>query len=278
MRRPLLLAVLGLAVAAAALFALRTGHAPTLAPARAPIPEARWTAYRQAVEVTPTAPGPEDARLSLAFVEANRAEVAATLAPNGDPTTNPRFVRAAAELRAAALHLVQMRGGAAYVDHGRHRGLTLVEALAARPRGRPLRDVLGSAEGQALVDAGGAFALHAEASGLLETGAPALLQGVFLDHWTRHVRQRAPVTGYLRSDELEWLHRWRLEWHAAAPLEERLASAEALRVLPDYPADLNAGVALFQAGLYDEAARRFERAAGPEAEAFRRIAERAAAR
>jgi hypothetical protein len=282
MRRRIVLAGL-VVLGAAAAFALRPRGGVDVALVRPDVPAARWSAYRQAVAALKVAGGPEDDRLEQALLQANRAELAASLAPNGDPTTDPAFVKAAAELQAAALHLVEMRGGAHYLDVGRRHGLALIDALGALPHGKPLREALADPSAAACADAGGSFALHAREAGLLgddgpTKGAEPFLQAVFLDHWIRQVSSRLPVTGFLRGDELEWIQRWRLEGHPGGAVAERLAAAEALRDIPGYPADLNAGVVLFQAGRYAEAARLFARAEGPLAGSYRAQAERAARR
>ena len=76
-------------------------------------------------------------------------------------------------------------------------------------------------------------------------------------------------------EERAWLLRWRVEYQPGGQVDEQVAAADELAVVAGYPVDLNAGVVLFRAGRYAEAARRFARSTHPRAVAYRRMAERA---
>lgn len=286
MRRALLAFVL-LVVATVAVWIARHEASVEVRLVRPPFDEAQWTTYRAEVAPGARAQVALETQLGEAVSAAHRAELAAVLAPNGDPTTDPEVARTARGVQHRALQVVEMHGAERYLDLGRSRGLALQAALVELMQvaaDRPLREVLKSDDPRvrAYVDLGGTFALHAHAAGLLGDVGPApgagpTLQAVFLDHWSRYVRHRLPVQGYLRADELAWIHRWRLEAQPSASLDDRLSAADALRSLAGYPADLNAGVRLFEAGRFAEAADRFARAGEKQAPAYRAEAERAAA-
>ena len=100
------------------------------------------------------------------------------------------------------------------------------------------------------------------------------LQALFVHHWLSLLRPALHLDGFVRADEREWLHRWRLEFQTGGHLGRRLAAADALRAVAGYPADLNAAALLYQTGRFGDAARRLTGLTSPRAVAWRRLAER----
>ncbi|MCB9544748.1 MAG: hypothetical protein H6706_02500 [Myxococcales bacterium] len=238
-----------------------------------------WAEYEAEVKASPPPPpGAADALLA-AFHAVNRAEL----------TGGSAAAAAHATRVEAAWQYTQLRTPEAYVQLGRQQGLLLqtrLEALLAwcRAEGRAVKEALAIDPPPPVVaewlDVGGGFLAQAEEAGLVADGRVVdvwrpFIQALFLQHWIAPLRQRLPVDGYLRGPERIWFLRWKVERQQKGSLESRLAAADELRALPDYPADINAGVLLFQAGRLDEAAERFRRANHPFGPAFGEAVERA---
>lgn len=262
------------------------GRAPSeeaaAAPAleRPPVPALTWAAYVRQVEAAPAIPEARAAPLLAAFERANRAEVES----GGEVTA--AAAQAAAELAENAWQFAQLYTPEVYVALGRRRGLELrtrLDALLAwcRENGKTPAEALALKPTplEALVAVGGPFLRFAESAGLVAEGRVVpghepFLQAVFLQHWIAPLRGRMPLDAWLSGDERTWYLRWKVELQAAAPLDRRLAAADELAVLPDYPADLNAGVLLLQAGRKSEAAERLRRSRHPKAAEYLKILER----
>lgn len=239
-----------------------------------------WTRY--AASIDRSVEDPQIDRVLEAMATSGKAEVAAHRAGR-PPEADPTLAAAAAKLDAAATGFVDVYGAEAYVDAGRRLAFEFHEALEgllahARAEGSSATDVLGQGVDpvQRYVAIGGGFIFYAERGGFLRDGAlnPELrpmLHAVFLDHWLRPARRRLNVQTALRAVEYEWLLRWRLEWQSTGGLDRRLEAADALRGVPGYPADVNAGVLLFQAGRHAEALARFQKDNRPEAVAYARM-------
>lgn len=269
----------GLGVAASFLWTHRDAEVQLQHP---PLDPDAWTRYTAALRATPPPTGPQVDAVRAAFRAANQAEVAAGANPEKDVV----FLAAVQTWERAALTLTQTLDTRAYFDLGRWEGQNLIQALDGflnhcRDRKLSPADCLAAepwpAPVRAYVDAGGAFVRFAERGGFIADGRLVeplipLLQAVFLQHWGSVLRRRVQVLNYLQPIEIEWRDRWRLEWQSDAPLERRLAAADQLRHVAGYPADLNAGALLFQAGRYAEAAARFEAVDSPLGHRWRRAA------
>lgn len=283
-RRHLFAAVgLGLLAAAAVAGSLLWSHrAVDVVLQHPPLDVVAWEAYTRRLRTTPPPTGPLVDEVRAAFVAANRAEVAAGPAPDKNLT----YLGAVQAWERAARTLTHAADTRSYFQLGRWEGLRLVEALnaflgACAAADTPVIECLEvespPTPTQAYIDAGGAFVRFATAGGFIEDGRLVperipMLQAVFLQHWGGVLRTRINVHAHFTAEELEWLNRWRVEWQADAPVDHRVAAAEQLRHLPDYPADLNAGALLYQAGRYAEAAQRFERVDSPLGHKWRRAA------
>lgn len=288
MRRPLAIAgLLALAGAIVAFGLWQSGRDADPEQLHPPVDPARWAAYLERLRAL--TPPPERAVTPLldAFAAVNRAEVASPA-----PAADPAFDAASRRWIAAAADFVRRRGAADYLDIGRRQGMRLAERLSAlvafsEREGLSLTEALALPDPPAVVrdyiDVGGGFVRFAEQGGLLRDGRLVearlpFVQALFIEHWVAPLRGRVPVDPHLWGPEREWLLRWRVEYQRGGALESRLAAADELATLPDYPADINAGVLLYDAGRYAEAARRFARSTHPQAVAYRRMAERAAGR
>jgi hypothetical protein len=252
---------------------------------RPPIEATTWTRY--AASIDRDVEDPQIARVVEALATSGRAEVAAHRAGR-PPEEDPALAAAAAKLEAAATGFVDVYGAEAYVDAGRRLAFEFHEALEgllahARAEGSSPTEVLGQGAEpvQRYVAIGGGFVFYAERGGFVRDGAlnpdlRPMLQAVFLDHWMRPAWRRLNPATALRAEEYEWLLRWRLEWQSTGELDRRLEAADALRGVPGYPADVNAGVLLFQAGRHAEALVRFQKDNRPEAVAYARMAKKLA--
>lgn len=289
-RMPRPLAIFGLAVLVAGILLLGLWRAQKpvdpeqLHP---PIDAAAWAAYAAKLEARPAPPERAVRPMLEAFAALNRAEVA-----SADPTADPRYAAAANRWRNAAADYVARRGAADFLDVGRRHGIRLAERLAGLlawcdAQGLSLGAALELADPPppvaAYVDVGGGFVRFAADGGLMRDGRlieerMPFVQALFVEHWVAPLRARVPLDGHVWPEERAWLLRWRVEYQPGGQLETRLAAADELATLPDYPADLNAGVLLYDAGRYAEAARRFARSSHPQAVGYRRMAERAAGR
>lgn len=252
-----------------------------------PVDPAAWSAYLAQVQAITPPPERAVAPLLAAFAGLNRAEVA-----SADPPRDPRYAAAAERWRRAAADFVHRRGGADFLDVGRRQGMRLAERLSALlalcdARGLSLTEALALPDRpeavEAYIDVGGGFVRFAAEGGLLRDGRLVeerlpFVQALFIEHWVAPLRGRTPLDAHLWPAERAWLLRWRVEYQRAGSLEDRLAAADELRAQPDYPAHVNAGVLLYDAGRYAEAARRFGQSSHPRAVAYRRMAERAAGR
>ncbi len=288
MRRPL--AILGLAVLVAGILLLglwRRDKPVDPAQLHPPLDVGAWSAYAERLQARPLPPERAVAPLLSAFAALNRAEVA-----SADPAADTRYAMAANRWAHAAADYVARRGAADFLDVGRRHGIRLAERLAAL---LDWCDAQGISPGAALaleappapvadyIEVGGGFARFAAEGGLLRDGRLVderlpFVQALFIEHWVAPLRSRAPLDAHVWPEERAWLLRWRVEYQPGGRLEDRLAAADELATLPDYPAHINAGVLLYDAGRYTEAARRFARSSHPQAVAYRRAAERAASR
>lgn len=241
---------------------------------RPPIPDADWARYQAAAEAS--APVKRAEAFLEAVVQANRAEVAA----GADPTQSTRFRLAADGLRATAWQFAQRATPEGYMRLGRQRGIALIaalDALLAWCRAQGTTPVAALALDplpppvQAYVDLGGGFVRFAEEAGLIVDGALTrrpFVQALFLRHWMAPLTQSMPLDAFMTPEERTWYLRWKVEWQAKGSLESRLAAADELRAVAGYPADLNAGVILAQAGRRAEARARFAKAGGERAAAY----------
>jgi hypothetical protein len=260
-----------------------TSPAAPSAPAleRPPIAAATWATYVQQVEAAPPLPAARTAALLAAFERANRAEVAS----KGEVTA--QATQAAADLAENAWQFAQLHTPDAYVALGPppgpraarmpRRAPGVVQGAWQDPRRGP--HPRPSAAGSPWWPWGGPFLQFAEGAGLIANGQVVpghepFLQAVFLQHWIAPLRGRMPLDASLSGDERTWFLRWKVELQTTGPLERRLAAADELAVLRDYPADLNAGVLLMQAGRRSEAAERFARSKHPKAAEYLKILER----
>lgn len=286
MRRNLAVAALAtLLIGLAALTWWRSGRDVQIEQLHPPLNTSRYEAYLKRIDESPPPPSTVVAPLLRAFAALNRAEVAAA-----DPPTDPAYLAASGAWRRAALSHVQRRGGADFMLVGRRHGLVLAERLAAllawcRANEVAIDVALRMNDPppvvRSYVDIGGGFVRFAEQGGLMRDGRLLeqrlpFVQALFMSHWSSALQGVVPVDDHLWPAERRWLLRWRVEYQPGGQLETRLDAADELAAVPDYPAHLNAGVLLYDAGRYREAARRFARSRHPQAVAFRRMAERAA--
>ncbi|MCA9544182.1 MAG: hypothetical protein KC613_07315 [Myxococcales bacterium] len=284
-RRAAVLGMAALAVGALALTLWRAQQPIAVELAHPQVEPERWVAYAHRVKARPPRQDAVARQVLDAYIAANRAELTAAAAKT-DPLDDPTARKAAQALQEAQLRFDQAWGAAELVQLGRWQGLYLVEhverALAQAQRvGQPLAAwVVANPQDSAARAAGdvaGGLLAHLDGAGFIRDGAldPTrlpLLQAVFMHHWIGPVRRLRPLEAHLWADEVEWLMRWRLEFHRQGRLAERLAAADALRTVARYPADLNAGVLLYQAGRFREALERFERSDARRAPAYRRAA------
>ena len=252
-----------------------TQRAAPLEMVRPPIAPATWQAYQDAV----LASTPVDAKLLTdAVALANRAEVGA----GADPRNLPSFRAAASAVSTQAWQFVQRTSPEAFMQLGRQRGVALIAALEAllawsAETGTSTDDALALPSPppvvQTYIDLGGGFVRFAQDAGFIVDGklrnAP-FVQGLFLRHWMAPLTQSMPLDAFVTREERTWHLRWKVEAQTKGSLESRLAAAEELRKVMGYPADLNAGVLLYQAGRLDEARARLSKASGPKAEAYLR--------
>ena len=283
--------VVALGVAAVAFSWWRVTHGGgDIALLHPPLPVHEWSDYVARLASTPLPAVPEIASLRAATVRRNRAEAQA-LGVGVSPPDDPVYRAAAQAWQQAADRFVQLHGTAAMLQVGRFEGLRLAEALPpvlARARTDAERDGLLVAESpspdvQACIDLGGGF-LHfvgrggfLDDRGALREDLRPLLQAVFLGHWGAPLKPRHNLDPQWHTAERAWLSRWKVEWQTDGSLESRVAAADQLRAAAEYPADLNAGVLLFEAGHIDAAMERFGRSTAPEAARYLRIAEKARA-
>lgn len=255
---------------------------PRMAVKLTPIDGAAWTRYRNEIKgrTPPSDPMAEDMLAALAEVYDHEARL-------GPQVVNSKAHRGAVtRFRDVAQAWIDLRGPEGYVELGRHQGLALWESLPAVLTAAETEGVTPAAMIQRAspppdvaryIAAGGGFLHFAETGGfvvggrLVEEMAP-LAQGLFMDHWLAPMRSKAAVDGQLRAEERRWLYQWRVEHQQGGHPARKLAAVEALSRDPAYPADHNAGVILFQAGHYAEAAARFERSQQPHAQTYAAMA------
>ncbi len=272
-----------LAVAAVGLTWWRAQRPVEVRLAHPEVATARWAAYVDLVRARPV-PDSDASRAVLdAFIALNRAEYAAQRA--GTPDAPPVAVARAA-LVEAQVRYDQARGAADLVQLGRWQGMRLTEHLsdlaraAARARVSPVAWVAAHGDdpvARAAIDVGGPLLSQLSQGGFLGEGGldPArlpLLQAVFIQRWITPIRRRRPLDAHLSGDELEWLMRWRVEHDRQGRLADRVKAADALAQIPGYPAQLNAGVLLYRAGRYADAAARFKRSEARRAATYLRAA------
>jgi len=286
--------VLGaLIVAAGWWYAQRTEPVTLVHPA---LPPTAFPAWRARLEAAPRVPQPSDEALRVAFMALHRAEVEATRAAAGQSPGAPSESVAAAALawETAAQGAVQETTPELFVDLGRRLAL---EFAAAMPPVVGHCAALAVEPAQCLVDAaddpviaryvplGGLFLEFATRNGFTESGPGGpvfaagrepLLVAVYLDHYTRALRETHPVEGLLTAEEVEWLYRWKAEFQLDGTVDRRVEAALALAHVPGYPAALNAGVLRYHAGQFSAATAHFDRAPEPIAATYRRLALRAA--
>jgi tetratricopeptide (TPR) repeat protein len=250
------------------------------------VPPAHWQTYVQGLQGSAPSSGGPMVPLMRAWKALNRAEVAAMLNKQ-PPTEDAAYRRALSAFELAAVAYEQERGGHALMQVGRWEGLRLIEAIRdllkyAKHRGAPAETLLAAKADpvQVYIAVGGGFVYYAQRAKLVEAGVLVearlpMLQALFMEHWQGLLRQRRPLDAQVKPRETEWLMRWRLEFHQNAPVEARLAAAHALDSLEDYPAQLNAGVVLYQAKRYAEALDRFRRSKARLAPVYARMARRA---
>lgn len=285
MRRPLALVTLTLAIGAVIGVALWRQHRTVdVVPQSPPIDAAEWQPYLDRVRALTPPPEAAVAPLLDAFAALNRAEVA-----TDDPPNDRAYALAARTWLAEAERFAVRRGTDTYLDIGRRQGMRLAERLAALMDWCDKNDVSPHDAVRRpdpppvvadYIAVGGGFVRFAEEGGLIRDGRLVedrlpYVQALFVEHWLAPLRGRIPVDEYRWPAERAWLLRWRVEHQTTGDLDERLAAARELAALPGYPADLNAGVLLYRAGRYAEAAERFARSTHPRAIAYRRMAERA---
>lgn len=290
------LSILGLVLLAAAAVAVAVWYGHRDEPVEilhVAIPPEEMAAYRAALQANPRPPVAADAGLLAAFEAMNRAEAEALVRTARHTDAGPSEqsqALAVIQWEKTAGDFVQEASPELFADLGRRQGLRFLEttraavALCTQARldlEKCLVERAETPEVQAHVALGGQFLLHAVRAGLVvqENGAfhiPAdrepYLQAVFLDHWTRAVRETYAPEALLTAQEVSWLNRWKAEWQLEGAADRRVAAALSLRHVPGYPAELNAGVLLYHAGRYAEAAEHFARAPESIAALYRRLA------
>lgn len=261
-----------------------------------PIPPGELAAWRASLEATPRPPIPSDAQTRAAWEALHRAEVEAQRAADaadagvGQVSVGMRAV----EWETAAATALQETTPELFVDLGRRLAVEFVSAFGAMlatcasARLEPTRCLTTRSDAPEIeryVALGGLFVDFAPRAGLAERGEGGLtlvaerepmLVAVYLDHWTRAIRTSYAVEELLSAQELAWLNRWKTEWQMDGNPDRRVAAALALAHLPDYPAELNAGVLRYAAGQFEEAAAHFAKAPQPTAAHYKRLAEAAA--
>jgi hypothetical protein len=262
-----------------------------------PIPAAELTAWRAALDATPRPPLASDAPARAAWEALHRAEVEAQrgmdAADGGAGIGETSVGIRAVEWETAASTALQETTPELFVDLGRRVGVEFVAAFGAMlstcaaARLEPTRCLATKSDAPEVtryVALGGLFVDFAARAGLAERGEHGLmliaerepmLLAVFLDHWTRAIRGSYAVEELLSAQELAWLNRWKAEWQMDGNPDRRVAAALALAHVPDYPAELNAGVLRYAAGQFAEAAEHFGRAPQPTAALYKRLAEAA---
>lgn len=260
------------------------------------LPPTAFPAWRARLEAAPRVPQPSDDALRAAWTALHRAEVEATRAVAGSAPGAPSESVAAAALawETAAQGAVQETTPELFVDLGRRFALDFAMAMppvvghcAARAV-EPAQCLVDAADDPIVaryVPLGGLFIEFAARNGFTEAGPGGavfaagrepLLVAVYLDHYTRAVRETHPIEGLLTAEEIEWLHRWKAEFQLDGNVDRRVEAALALAHVPGYPAALNAGVLRYHAGQFSAAAAHFGRAPEPIAALYRRLALRAA--
>lgn len=261
-----------------------------------PIPAAELTTWRAALDATPRPPLTSDATARAAWEALHRAEVeaqrAADAADAGVGETS--VAMRALEWETAASTALQETTPELFVDLGRRVAVEFVAAFGAMlstcgaARLEPTRCLATRSDAPEVaryIALGGLFVDFAPRAGLAERGDGGLalipdrepmLLAVYLDHWTRAIRGSYAVEELLSAQELAWLNRWKAEWQMDGNPDRRVAAALALSHVPEYPAELNAGVLRYSAGQFTEAAAHFGRAPQPTAALYKRLAEAAA--
>ena len=270
-------------LAAAAYFAVRMWDAREVAVelVRPAVAEAQWEAYVAAVEAgeTPAAAAAEP--LVAAFAAVNAAELSAQTAG-----TDLGYIQASQAMQKAAWTFVQQRSAEEYVQVGRRQAFALADALAglaAACGATPVSDCVRQSAEPAVAAygrVGGRFVDFAEPAGFMRgnavvDGQRPFIQALAVRHWMRWVQHEIDLSGYLRGEERAWYLRWRAEQQPNIPLAARLSALDELSGLAGYPAQLNAGVLLYHAGRFEDAAARFAQAKEGRAEGYLRMAERA---
>lgn len=281
------LAVVGLVALIGALLGVgfwRRAQNVEVEPLHPVIEAAEWTAYVARLRALPVGPEGVVVPLLTSFAELNAAEVRSE-----DPPSDAVYSAAMRRWVGDAVLFAERRGADGFVNEGRRQGMRLAEKLAALlawcdAEGVSPRDAVRMVDPPGVVvdyiAVGGGFVRFAEQGGLLRQGRLVearlpFVQALFVEHWIAGVRGRVAVDEQVWPEERAWLLRWRVEYQPGGQVDEQVAAADELAVVAGYPVDLNAGVVLFRAGRYAEAARRFARSTHPRAVAYRRMAERA---
>jgi hypothetical protein len=260
------------------------------------VPPAAFSTWRDALKASPRVAQASDAALSAAWAALHRAEVEAARIPKDGAADGQTDSVAGAALawEEAARGAVQETTPELFVDLGRRFAVEFAEAMppvvarCAAHGPEPAQCLLDAADDPVVaryVPLGGLFIEFAARNGFIESGhdgpvfaagREALLVAVYLDHYTRAVRDTHAVEGLLTALELEWLQRWKAEFQLDGNVDRRVEAALALARVPGYPAELNAGVLRYHAGRFDAAAAHFARAPEPIAALYRRLALRSA--
>ncbi len=280
--RHVALAVIAVLAVAIGWWTLRAPTSPEMTMQLTPINGAAWAKYRAAA-IGRTAPsGPLAEKTVAASAQVNALEARLGRAA----LKSPDYHRAVKRFRAAARAWIELEGPEAYVALGRHQGIALWSSLpavlaAARTAGVAPGVIIETAASPPgvveYIALGGGFLRFAESGGFIKgarrvDGMAALAQGLFMDHWLAPMRAETAVDGQLLPDERRWLHQWRVEYQRGGDADRKLSAIAALSRGASYPADHNAGVVLFRAGRYAEAAARFEMSAHGDAAALAAMA------
>jgi hypothetical protein len=254
-----------------------------------------YEGWRERLERSPRVSQASDAALRAAWEALHRAEVEAGRPPagGGDPPSES-VAGAALAWETAAEGAIQETTPELFVDLGRRLAVEFVAsmppviALCAASGAEPAECLSARADDPAVsryIPLGGLFLEFAARNGFTETapggvvfatGREPLLVAVYLDHYTRAIRETYALESLLTAEELEWLHRWKAEFQLDGNVDRRVEAALSLSRVPGYPAALNAGVLRYHAGQFAAAAAHFGQAPEPIAALYRRLALRAA--
>ncbi len=250
------------------------------------LPAADWQAFKAEVATHPITASESLDRLLAAAKAKDRLE--ARLAVKGtDPRLDADYIMAHSALQNAALDHAHFRAPEEFTRVGRARSIQMIqrfEALLAwcrkegtTPKAALALDPWPPVVAQA-VELSGSLALFGEQSGLLDGARPVgqfqpLLHGIYMEQWIGLTQRKFPTRPFITSKERQWFLRWQVERNQGGSVESRVKAAEQLKKVPGYPAELNAGVLLFNGGFTAKAAQHFARSKHPKAAEYAKTAQ-----